>query len=164
MNVRNGIESHRSRWHSSQIECQFLPTISNFSMNSPLYWLAASNSQEPNDAKMASLLQRCNGVSLLTKNVFLKTRPRSKRNTFLEIELQTIKGDGVSASKCIGGHSVFLANFGEYFDLVLLFEKNLPLRELFMYEPMMNFLKYLLRPGMEHLYFGWIYQYLHWVN
>ena len=31
------------------------------------------------------------------------------------------------------------ANFGKYFDLVLLFKKNSPLRELFVYEPMTNF-------------------------
>ena len=34
---------------------------------------------------------------------------------------------------------MFGPNFGEYFDLVLLFKKKLPLHELFVYEPMMNF-------------------------
>ena len=33
---------------------------------------------------------------------------------------------------------MFQPNFSEYFDLVLLFKKNLPLRELFVNEPMTN--------------------------
>ena len=32
----------------------------------------------------------------------------------------------------------YIANFGKYFDLVLLFEKKSPLGELFLYEPMTN--------------------------
>ena len=33
----------------------------------------------------------------------------------------------------------FVLNLGEYFDLISLFKKTLPLRELFVYEPMTNF-------------------------
>ena len=38
----------------------------------------------------------------------------------------------------LDNHTWYLPNFGEYFNLVLLFEKNSPLRELFVYEPMTN--------------------------
>ena len=50
-------------------------------------------------------------------------------------------------------------NLGEYFDLVLLFEKNLPLHELFVYEPMTNFPEvFASTPNqiryLKYLYFG----------